>query len=58
MLVQMIIVDGIPDPEDAEEWEKDWLDFARHYGGELAEVLDPGAMLLMRSRSGNGLKRW
>jgi len=40
ILVQMIIVNGIPDPEDVEEWEKDWLDFARHYGGEPPEVLD------------------
>lgn len=41
ILVQMIVVDGISDPDDAEEWEKDWLDFARHYGGEPPEVLNP-----------------
>ena len=41
ILIQMIMVDGIPDPENAEEWEKDWLDFAQHYGVGLPEILDP-----------------
>jgi len=41
ILVQMINVNGISDPEDAEEWEKDWLNFAWHYGGDPPEVLDP-----------------
>lgn len=40
ILVEMIIVDGIPDLEDVEEWQKDWLDFARHYGGEPPSILD------------------
>jgi hypothetical protein len=40
ILIHMVLLDGIPDVEDAEEWEENWLEFATHYGGDPPEVLD------------------
>lgn len=41
ILIHMIMIEGISDAGEVEDWEKDWLDFAKHYGGESPEVLDP-----------------
>ena len=41
-LTHMVLVNGIPDPCDAEEWEQDWLSFAYRYGGQYPEMLDRG----------------
>lgn len=40
ILTNMILIDGIPDLDDAEEWEQDWMGFAYRYGGEYPEILD------------------